>query len=508
MDELTMFRELRPDDTLSATDLHELRAELFPNATAASLVDRQRPDSEGVVLPLLTAAESNTRAGRRGPSRIAFAAAAVGIVGLGGLWVAGDRPSGTAPTAPASQPSVTAPALPAAPAAGPNDVPLVGFTEPGWTVTRAAADFNPVRRSVVWLSDAAFDGPWIEITAKSPGTVTTVPSGEGTVEINGVAAQRTDIENGVILRWNDLAGNVLEAFGWQVDVDQLTALAAQAAVSDTDITIAALPDDAVLADEAATDALGRYAEYRFTHNDGREVQISFNPGAGRGLYQRQGPTTEFGLEGRTNVMIGDEPATIIDYAAVDHGQVADTVGGLDATSPGGEYRVDVQRGFWTWEFNTSGFNSEQQVIDLVAGATIIDATTWSASLGDNIVIPDERADAARELLEGVEVPPGFDIDALAILSTDDRYQFIAEVSGAVACGWFHEWFAAVAANDSDRRDNAAAALATSHEWAMLNEIADQGGWSDAVWGYADNLGAIDGTTQRQVNDGLGCSRFG
>lgn len=507
MDELTMFTELRPGDTLSSADLDQLRAELFGSAGAAPIADREQPASDGVVLPFLTVRDSHARAGRRGTSRIMFVAAAVvGIVGLGGVLVATDRPGGTDPTS--APPSQSASTLPTASAAGAYDVPLVGFAEAGWTVTRAADDSNPVRRRVVWLSDAGFDGPWIEITVQSSGTVTTIPSGEGTVDINGVAAQRTDIENGVILRWTDPAGTALQAFGWQVDIDPLAVLARQVTVSDTGVTIASLPDGAVLADAAASDALGQYAEYHFTHRDGREVQISFTPGAARGLYQRQGPTTEFGRDGRVDVMIGDEPATVIDYAAVEPGRIADTSDGLDAESPGGEYRVDVQRGFWTWEFNTSGFESQQQVLDLVAGATAIDAAAWAASLGDNIVVADGRAAAARQLLEGVRLPPGFNIDALADPGTDDRYQFIAEVSGAVACGWFDEWFAAQVANDTDRRDSAAAALATSHEWAMLDEIADRGGWSEALWRYVDNLGMTDGTTQQDVNDGLGCSRFG
>ena len=66
----------------------------------------------------------------------------------------------------------------------------------------------------------------------------------------------------------------------------------------------------------------------------------------------------------------------------------------------------------------------------------------------------------------------------------------------------------VLAADTDRQGRAAAALATSHEWAMLDEIADQGGWSEVLWRHVDNLGVPSGTTQQDVNEGLGCSRFG
>ena len=508
MDELTMFAELRPDDSLSNTDLDELRSELFPNASPTAHLDSEHPGSDQVVLPFVAAPQSDVPAQRRRPSRIAFAAAAVGAIGLGGLWVIADRSGGTPPTVPASQPAESPSTLPAATGVSAYDMPLVGLTEPGWTVTGAADNSGSSARAVVWLSKEGFDGPWIEFSTENPGTVNTVPSGDSTIEINGAAARQTDIENGVILRWTDPAGNPIEAFGWRVDIDQLIALADQVAVSDTGITVAALPAGAGLADKAAGDALGRYAEYRFTHADGREVQISFQPGGERGLYQRQGPEADFGLGGRTDIVIGGEPATIIDYAVADPGEVSQSESGHDVPSPGGEYRVDIQRGFWTWEFNSSGFDSEQQVVDLVAGATVVDTAAWSASLGDNIVVPAERADAASDLLEDVELPLGFDVDSLTVQGTNDRYQFIADVSAAVACGWFDEWFAGEADNDSDRRDKAAAALAASHNWPMLIEIADQGGWPAVLWRYADNLGVVNGTTHQQVNEGLGCHRFG
>lgn len=212
--------------------------------------------------------------------------------------------------------------------------------------------------------------------------------------------------------------------------------------------------------------------------------------------------------------IGDEAATIVHYsdddtddgATVDTGP--DTAG--DAPIRTGRYRVDVQRGFWTWEFNTAGFTSQQQVIDLVAGATVVDPDTWQAALSDAVVAPNRRGEVIDQLLTNVPLPPAFDLTKLTAPSTDDRYQLIAEVSAAVACGWIDEWFTADAAGDIARRDQAAAALATSHDWAMLQEITDHGAWAEAaIWSYADAFNGVESTVEVTTDsalEALGCSR--
>lgn len=45
---------------------------------------------------------------------------------------------------------------------------------------------------------------------------------------------------------------------------------------------------------------------------------------------------------------------------------------------------------------------------------------------------------------------------------------------------------------------------------MLTEIADRGGWSDAIWGYTDAITGIDSpvvSAPERIDDALGCSRF-
>lgn len=508
MDELTMFAELRPDDTLTEADLDTLRSELFP--TVSRLSDNV-DDGQGrnAAVEPLTAAQPVTA--RRLPSRVVLAAAAVAVVGLGGIWVVADRQTEPAPTAPAAQ-LPTEPSEAADPSPGVYDMPLIGLSEPGWTVTSAYDESNPAQRVAVLLTDAGFDGAWADIKVSgSAGTVVTVPVGDTTVDVNGQPANVTEIDDGVILRWTDSSGHALEAFGWQMDLDQTVALARAATVIDAGITIDPLPTGTSLADTDATDALGRFAGYRFTHSDGREVEVTLTPGGARGLYQRQGSPSEFDREGRTEIMIGDEPATIVDYN--DRTPTSSIATAGDAPSPGGEYRVDILRGFWTWEFNTSRFDSAQDVIDLVAASSVVGADAWHASLADNIVPFNERSGVIDALLVGVPLPPDFHTDAIGTGNTEDRYQLIAEVSGAVVCGWFDEWSYARAAGDTAREATAEAAITSSRDWSMLNEIADQGGLAQVVWGLVDHINADPGdtpavSTPDGVRSTFGCDDIG
>lgn len=109
MDEIAMFADLRPNDTLTDADLADIRAELFPdlepNATA--------PD--GVDLEVFTfRADTDSRPRHRWSRSVATAAAAVAVFGIGGLWLAANRDEGSAPavqpSAPAVQPSAPPPA--------------------------------------------------------------------------------------------------------------------------------------------------------------------------------------------------------------------------------------------------------------------------------------------------------------------------------------------------------------------------------------------------------------
>lgn len=539
MDEITMFAELRPNDTLTDADLAHLRSELFPDlAPIATLGAGPRDRSDAAALGGASTDGSHPRRNRT----VAVAAAFVALAGLGGIWLVADHGDSPEPPVPAADPvplakpstqtvpsNTTATTMAtvepgAAPAtresSGMYDVPHVGFAEPGWTVTRAFDDTAPANRLVVLLTDAGFEGPLVEITVDEPGTELTAPSGDSTVELDGVTGHVTTYDVYVGVQWIDVDGRFVRASGWQTELDDVVALAKAATVTDTDagtgtqIEVGALPDGATIADSEATAALGRHAQYQFTHADGRWVEARFAPGGTRGRYQLQALESNWQGEGRRLVMVGDRQAVLVDQDEIQADRPPDigTETAHDVPYPGGVYELTVPHGYWTWQFATERFESEQQLIDLVAGATVVDADTWHASLADDIVGPDDRARAVEQALADVPLPPGFEPDSLVDGGVNDRYQFVAEVSGAIACGWFDEWLAAEAGGDIARRDAAAAALATSRDWAMFDTITEEGRWAQTVWGLADQVNADPtDTTPKSTPEGvegtLGCERF-
>lgn len=117
----------------------------------------------------------------------------------------------------------------------------------------------------------------------------------------------------------------------------------------------------------------------------------------------------------------------------------------------------------------------------------VDVDTWLGAMPADVVAPDgDHASAVDDMLRGVPLPPGFDADALR--SSDlvrDRYQLGAQVISAVTCGWLDSYFAAKGSGDKAGMADAAAQLATSRQWPILQEMQADGGFSGVVWAYAD-----------------------
>lgn len=156
---------------------------------------------------------------------------------------------------------------------------------------------------------------------------------------------------------------------------------------------------------------------------------------------------------------------------------------------------------------------EAALLDMLDAVERVSVDEWLAALPDSAVTPEERAAAVDEMLVGIPLPDGFDRAALrAGATTSDRYQLGAHVTGAVACAWLDIWFDAVDAGDEVRAQQASDALMTSKTWPILLEMDAQGGWSGAVWQYADATaggGVITGggpmpITPELAAGGLGC----
>jgi hypothetical protein len=132
----------------------------------------------------------------------------------------------------------------------------------------------------------------------------------------------------------------------------------------------------------------------------------------------------------------------------------------------------------------------------------VDADAFLAALPPEVVTPGRVREAATKILADVPLPPGFDIASLHIAGANDPYQFGATVTGMVGCGWIAEWIRADRANDKAAVDRAAAALRSSHQWRVLQDMNAEGDYPEVLWETADAV--ADGDLPKRYAEGLGC----
>ena len=124
---------------------------------------------------------------------------------------------------------------------------------------------------------------------------------------------------------------------------------------------------------------------------------------------------------------------------------------------------------------------------LLSTARWVDETEFLALAPKGTVVGSNSNDAIAEITADMPLPTGFDTNAID--TEGSRYHVGAQVSSAVMCAWIEEWIEAKNNGDSERVAAAAGAVNSSHQWAILIELADQGGWSGVVWEYADAINA-------------------
>jgi hypothetical protein len=143
----------------------------------------------------------------------------------------------------------------------------------------------------------------------------------------------------------------------------------------------------------------------------------------------------------------------------------------------------------------------------------VDVDRWLSAMPASVVTPESRPEVARQMLADVPQPEGFDVSALEQGSgkVRDHYQLGAEVTGAVACAWIGQWVDAKRAGDDSAVREAAGAMATSHTWAVLKEMTDEGDYPEVLWQYADAMAGGAAAGEKQVpieqsyRSALGCA---
>lgn len=150
--------------------------------------------------------------------------------------------------------------------------------------------------------------------------------------------------------------------------------------------------------------------------------------------------------------------------------------------------------------------------ELVGTLKRVDVDGWLSAMPESVVKPDGRAAAVEEMLADVPIPTSLNVEELkAGERISDRYQLGAKVTGTVACAWIEQWVNAKATSNDASAKEAVDAMATSRDWAILIEMNEVGGWSEAVWELAEAI-ATDGLvfTGRQTpveesyRSALGC----
>lgn len=169
------------------------------------------------------------------------------------------------------------------------------------------------------------------------------------------------------------------------------------------------------------------------------------------------------------------------YSADDHTTIRDVVGDF------------------TLEVRGSGMTRHDYLL-LLGSLEAIAPGELDARLPEDFVTDSERADVVADMLADIPVPDGFDT---AIESTEvSRYQLGADVTSAVTCAWIGQFADAEKAGDDAAMKEAADAMATSREWAILDEMTADGDWSSVIWDYADTLAA--GKVPEGYEGGIGC----
>jgi hypothetical protein len=154
----------------------------------------------------------------------------------------------------------------------------------------------------------------------------------------------------------------------------------------------------------------------------------------------------------------------------------------------GWFRAAWHEGKWTMELDTVAASPER-VAEIVGSLRPVGIDEWLSAMPAEAVRPDGRAETVDAMLADVPLPPGFDISKLreAPGVVNQRYQLGAEVVLTVVCAWVGRWVEARESGDAQALGESVAAMATSHDWAILKELDAETGYGQSVWPIADAM---------------------
>lgn len=180
------------------------------------------------------------------------------------------------------------------------------------------------------------------------------------------------------------------------------------------------------------------------------------------------------------------------------GEVFQYAGSLDFTAL---WRTESH----SFELRGSTFASLEDFLAVIATVQPVDVRTWTAALPDDVVLPDQRAAVVADIMDALPIPNGLDVQQLGAGDSTTRQSIGMDVTQDVACGWVQQWVDGTARNDAEAVSQATAAMASSHEWAVL--VDNDGMFAFYIWQVADAMAAgepVNGDTS--IPTGIGYQR--
>ena len=358
-----------------------------------------------------------------------------------------------------------------------TDPPLLSMPADGWTVSYIDdTTMGRVRLAVVDAVKGFAGGSFVVRPAsyeEQLGTGTTIPT-------NGVDGIMTGTSDA--FRWFEwhVGDALLSAHARHVtEANALAITSAIALNPDGSLIIGSVPAGMVTLTDPEVGNMTRYVEYHWTSPDqSRTLGLTMQPGGDIGVEIPADGTLD-----ATPITFDDKPAYLIN-------------GGM------GVAQLD---GFWVWTIGGTGYTDSAEFLADARQITTTDQATWESELAGHAVLPSQRPEHVADILSDIPLPPGFDTDPLTgSTQAKVRYQLVAEVTSAVWCAWAHDWDTALTAGDAAAATTAAQAIASSTTWHALEEINDEGGWSEVMWESSARVARGDRTVVAESNGGLGC----
>lgn len=143
--------------------------------------------------------------------------------------------------------------------------------------------------------------------------------------------------------------------------------------------------------------------------------------------------------------------------------------------------------------------SEAAYREVVESLYRTDVESWLAAMPPETVQPNEQEAIVDALLEGVPLPPGFDLEATRSELILDEQALRESLATDVACGWLDSWAAGDKSGDAAAKQAAVEALAGAKDWPAFADanVHDQ----ESILRYARTI--ADGELERSFGDAAG-----